>query len=107
MKPQKFGLAAALVVVLALPLTAFAGGKHGPNAAPTTGCTVSGNTVQASGLPTGQLLNFMVSSPSGYTSDGTWSVSVPAASGPTTYEFASSTWGPNGSKYTVYASCSA
>jgi hypothetical protein len=115
MKAQKLGVAAALMVILALPVTAFAGGKHGSGIAATTaGCTLSGNVVHATGLPTDQLINFNMSSGSGmsgwvlgYTGDGTWSVTVPPASGPTTYQFVSTTWGPNGSKYDVYASCSA
>ena len=116
MQLQKIGVAAALVVMLALPLTAFAGGKHGGtgNAPSAAGCSVSGTVVQATGLPTGQLVNFMVSRRCGttgwvlgYTSDGTWSVSVPARAGTTTYQFVSVTSGANGIKYTVYASCSA
>jgi hypothetical protein len=113
MKLRKLRIAAALVVVIATPVTAFAGGKHGPNAASTAGCTVSGNVVQASGLPTDQVINFMVTTSSGttgwvlgFTPDGTWSVNVPAPTGPTTYEFASRTYGPDGSKYNVFASCS-
>ena len=42
----------------------------------------------------------------GFTPDGAWSVSVPATNGPTTYQFVSRTWGPNGTHYTVFASCS-
>ena len=116
MQLQKIGVAAALVVMLVLPVTALAGGKHGGggNAPTAAGCTVSGDVVQATGLPTGQLINFMVDTSTGstgwvlgYTTDGTWPVSVPARSGATTYQFVSVTSGPNGSKYTVYASCSA
>lgn len=116
MQVQKFGVAAALVIILALPVTALAGGKHGSGGgAPTAaGCTVSGSVVQATGLPAGQLINFMISTSTGttgwvlgYTDDGTWTVSVPVPSGPTTYQFVSATSGPNGSKYTTFASCSA
>lgn len=116
MKPEKLGVAAALVVMLVLPVTALAGGKHGGggNNAPTAAqCTVSGTVVSATGLPAGQLINFMVSAPSGtsgwvlgYTTDGTWSVTVPETAG-ATYQFTGVTSGANGSKYTVYASCSA
>ena len=42
----------------------------------------------------------------GYTDTGTLAVTVPSANGPTTYEFGSKTWGPNGTKYTVFANCS-
>ena len=69
--------------------------------------------VDAVGLPTDQVVNFLISDSAGttgwvlgYTSDGTWSVAVPAASGPTTYQFVSRTSGPNGSKHTVFAACS-
>jgi hypothetical protein len=31
---------------------------------------------------------------------------VPAPNGPTTYEFVSRTYGPDGSKYNVFQSCS-
>lgn len=75
-------------------------------------CTVAGNVVSATGLPTGQVINFLVTDASGtrgwvlgFTADGTWSVAVPAQNGPTTYQFVSRTWGPNGSKYVVYSSC--
>ena len=58
------------------------------------------------------MINFLVTDASGtygwvlgYTSDGTWSVSVPAQNGATTYQFVSKTWGPNGSKYAVFAAC--
>jgi hypothetical protein len=118
MQAQRLGAVAALAVILALPLTAYAGGKHGANNAPTAGCTLSstslGGVVQATGLPTGQVINFMVTTASGttgwvlgYTPDGAWSVNVAAPSGPTTYQFVSRTSGPNGSKYTVFADCSA
>jgi hypothetical protein len=76
-------------------------------------CAVSGSVVAASGLPTDQVVNFMVNDSAGtwgwvlgYTTDGTWSVSVPAQNGPTTYQFVSRTWGPNGTHYTVFAACS-
>ena len=115
---QRLGVAAALAVALALPLTALAGGKHGPGGAATAGCTVSstamGGVVQANGLPTDQVINFMVTTSSGttgwvlgFTPDGTWSVNVAAPASSTTYQFVSRTSGPNGSKYTVFASCSA
>lgn len=83
-----------------------------PAAAPAGSCVVDAGTVTGTGLPTGELINFMVTTGAGttgwvlgFTEVGTWSVSVPPSSGPTTYEFASRTWGSNGSKYTVFASC--
>ena len=82
-------------------------------AAAKASCTVSGPVVAASGLPTDQVINFMVNDDAGtwgwvlgFTADGTWSVAVPATNGPTTYQFVSRTWGPNGTHYTVFASCS-
>jgi hypothetical protein len=104
----------ALLIVVSFTLAAPAlAGKGGKPAASVAGCSVSSNVVTATGLPTGQLINFMVSNASGttgwvlgYTSDGTWSVDVPASSGATSYQFVSSTWGPDGSKYDVFASCS-
>ena len=68
-------------------------------------CTVSGNVVEATGLPSDVVLNFMMSDADGwygwglgYTWDGTgaWSVTVPDRTGPTTYEFASTTFGKAG-----------
>jgi hypothetical protein len=82
-------------------------------AASPASCTVSGSVVVASGLPTDQVINFMVNDNAGtwgwvlgFTIDGAWSVSVPAANGATTYQFVSRTWGPNGTHYTVFAGCS-
>jgi hypothetical protein len=56
-------------------------------------CGVDG-VVTGSGLPTNEVVNFMVTDTSattgwvlGYTWDGTFSVRVPATSAPTTYEF--------------------
>ena len=113
-----------IIVVLALaiasPAIAGKGGNGGGNGAGGGGnnvtaagsCTVSGNVVTGTGLPTDQALNFMVTNSTGtmgwvlgYTATGTWTVGVPAASGATTYEFAGRTYGADGSKYTVYASC--
>lgn len=98
-------------IAIAISSTPALAGKPRKNADPP--CTVSGTTVTATGLPTGVVLNFMVSDASGTTGwvlgisdNGLWSVQVPAPNGPTTYEFVSKTWGPNGSKYNVYSSCS-
>jgi hypothetical protein len=97
-------------IVVAPTLAAKGGG--GPKSADPP-CTISGNTVSASGLPTGEVINFMVSDASGttgwvlgFTPDGTWSVNVPSPKGTATYQFISRTWGPSGSKYTVFSSCS-
>jgi hypothetical protein len=81
---------------------------------PPAGCSYSNGWVTATGLPTGVILNFQYTDATGshgwvlgVTDSGWWSLSVPAPNGPTSYQFLSKTWGPNGSKYTVYASCSA
>jgi hypothetical protein len=104
--------AAAVCLAVALPL-AYAGSRT-RTAAGTASCTVSGNAVEATGLPTDAVVNFMLTDADGkdgwglgYTWDGTWSVRVPDRTSPTRYEFASTTFGKNGSKYWVYASCSA
>ena len=109
-------LAVAAVVALAVSLSVASvasAGTRTRSAAGTGSCTVSGNVVEATGLPTDVVLNFMVSDAGGtdgwalgITWDGTWSMTVPDRTGPTTYEFASTTFGKNGSKYWVYASCS-
>jgi hypothetical protein len=111
---------AATVAALAFavsPALAGRGGNgngHGSDAAPgPASCSVSGNVVSATGLPTDQVINFLVTDNAGTwgwvlgMSDGTWSVTVPAQNGPTAYQFVSKTWGLNGSKYDVFASCSA
>jgi hypothetical protein len=98
--------------LLAVPAIASAAGHHHGNTASVAGCTASGNTVSATGLPTDQVINFFVTDSSGktgwvlgYTTDGTWDVSVPAANGSTTYEFTGRTSGTGGAKYTVFTSC--
>jgi hypothetical protein len=114
---MRFTHIAATVAALAFAVSpAFAekGGNGNGHSAPVpASCSVSGNVVSATGLPTGEVINFMVTDASGtrgwvlgFTDDGTWNVYVPAPDGATTYEFASRTWGPNGSKYDVFASCS-
>ena len=113
--------AAALCLAVVLPL-ASAGNRRPHGAASTAGCTVDGNVVSAAGLPVADkpesmdlcfLLNVIVDDANGSWgqvlgfSDGTWSVNVPDRTGPTTYKFTSITWGKDGSKYHVYAQCSA
>jgi hypothetical protein len=104
--------AAALCLTVVLPL-ASAGNRRPQAAASTGACSVDGNVVNATGLPVDVLLNFIVSDANGGWgrvlgfSDGTWSVSVPDRTGPTTYKFTSVTWGKDGSKFVVYAQCSA
>ena len=111
-------------------LAAKGGGKNGT--APSASCVAgsrpafssaspvsafsfsAGGIVAATGLPTDQVINFLVTDSTGtagrvlgFTPDGTWSVNVKAASGPTTYQFISRISGADGSRYTVFASCSA
>jgi hypothetical protein len=97
-------------------LTAASGyaAKGGHSAAAPAPCTMSGNVVYGTGLPTGEVINFMITDGSGtwgfvlgFTNDGNWSVNVPAPTGTTKYEFVSRTFGANGSKYNVFQSCSA
>jgi hypothetical protein len=103
---------AAVFLAVALPLASAGNRPH--SALSTASCTVSGNVVSATGLPTNAVLNFMVTDADGtggwglgYSLDGTWDVPVPDRTSATTYEFASTTFGKNGAKYWVYASCSA
>ncbi len=105
------GVSVALLAFAVPPALAGRGGSKGNDPAPAS-CRVDGNMVEASGLPTGQVINFMITDASGsdgwvlgYTTDGTWNVMVTAATSPTTYQFISQTWGPNGSKYSVFATC--
>jgi hypothetical protein len=105
--------AAAAIAAVGIGAPAFAA-PRAHNAATSGGCALSGSVVSATGLPTDQVINFMISDASGTdgwvlgtSGDGTWNVSVPAPDGATTYAFTSRTWGSNGSKYTVFASCSA
>ena len=105
-------VAVCFALAAASPAIAGKGGK-GANASAAS-CSVAANTVHADGLPTDQVINFMVTDSSGTsgwvlgnTDDGSWSVSVASPNGPTTYEFASRTWGQGGSHYTTFASCSA
>ncbi|MBT8203594.1 MAG: hypothetical protein HKN74_12880 [Acidimicrobiia bacterium] len=113
-------MVALAVVAMAVPVSAGGNGKglarkeaREAAAAPAT-CTVDGNTVYGENLPP-DLTNFMVMHDGamihgwvlGHSYAGTWTVSVPDRTGPATYQFTSATWGKNGSKYTVFASCSA
>jgi hypothetical protein len=90
------------------------GGGGGNNVTATGSCFVDGNVVTGASLPNWTLMNFMVTDSSGttgwvigYTDDGTRSIDVPDRTGPTTYEFAGVTYGKDGTKYDVFASCSA
>jgi hypothetical protein len=104
--------AVALCLAAVLPVASARSRPHG-NLSTAASCSVEGNVVTATGLPVDVLLNFIVSDDNGGWgqvlgfSDGTWSVSVPDRSGPTTYKFTSVTWGKDGSKFDVYAQCSA
>ncbi len=111
---KTIALLCAAAVCLAVVLPLASAGTRSRTAAGVGGCTVTGNVVEASSLPTDTILNFFVTDAGGkdgrvlgITWSGTWSVTVPDRTSPTTYEFASTTFGKNGSKYWVYASCSA
>jgi hypothetical protein len=92
------------------------GGNGGGNPhRPVATCSIAGDMVSTTGLPTDEVVNFMVTDSSGTWGwvlgiagpSGAWdNVTVPDRAGPTTYEFASRTWGPGGSKYSVFSSCS-
>lgn len=109
--------ALALVLVLAVgvsPALADRGGRPHDTTPASASCSLSGDTVGAVGLPTDEVVNFLVTDDSGtwgwvlgYSDDGTWNVRVPPANGETIYRFVSRTWGPNGTKYDVFASCPA
>lgn len=108
----------AMLTVLALAAAPALAGRGGNgnghwNEQVAGSCTVEDNAVHATGLPTDEVVNFLVTDANGtwgwvlgFTDLGTWSVPIPAHDGPATYEFVSRTWGPNGSKYDVFASCS-
>jgi hypothetical protein len=109
---------ASLITLLMFGLiagTTFAakGGNGGnPNRDAVT-CQIDGNVVSTSGLPTYEVINFMVTDSSGTTGwvlgitwEGWWTLAVPERAGPTTYEFVSRTYGPNGTKYQVFSTCS-
>ena len=114
------GAEAALITLLMFGLiagTTLAARGNGGGGNPhrtVSACQIDGNVVSAGGLPTNEVINFMVTDGRGtwgwalgLTDGDYWSTTVPARQGPTTYEFASRTWGPNGAKYAVYASCHA
>jgi hypothetical protein len=97
-------------LVASTTLAARGGGGNEPSG-PTT-CAVEGNVVSAAGLPMDQVINLMVTDAHGtwgwalgFAGDEAWGISVPDRSGPTTYEFASRTWGKGGSKYSVFSRC--
>jgi hypothetical protein len=110
---RKSIILAALVGLVAFPAGSYAGGNHGSRSVGPS-CVVDGNIVTATQLPTDQVINFMVTDAGGttgwvlgFTDIGVLSVTVPWPNGPTTYQFVSRTWGPGGSKYNVFSSCSA
>jgi hypothetical protein len=113
-------MVALAVVAMAVPVAAAGNGKgllrkqaRGAET-PAATCTVDGNTVYGVNLPP-DLTNFMIMDDDvmiygwvlGHSYDGTWTVNVPDRTGPVTYQFTSATWGKDGSKYNVFASCTA
>jgi hypothetical protein len=114
MSRKSFATLAAAAVCLAIAMPLASAGTRTKAAAGAGTCEVSGNVVNATGLPTNTVLNFFVTNADGkdgrvlgITWGGTWSVTVPDRTSRTTYEFASTTFGKHGSKYWVYASCTA
>lgn len=111
--PVRRNLVTIMVACAALAVSIPAAHAR-PHAAsvPPASCTVAGSVVNATGLPTDEVVNFMVTDNTGttgwvlgFTTDGNWSVAVPTATGPTSYQFVSRTWGPNGTHYTIFATC--
>jgi hypothetical protein len=113
---KSLSLTAITVALMLIPTQAFAGG-HGngnSNREASATCRVEGNMVISESLPVDALLNFMVTDADGKTgwvlgrtSSGYWAVGVPDRTSHTTYEFVGRTYGKNGAKYRVYASCDA
>lgn len=110
------GLITTLIfgLIAGTTLAAKGGGGGGIANRTVATCQIEGNVVSTTGLPTDEVVNFMVTDASGtdgwvlgVTWEGWWTLTVPARTGPTTYEFVSRTHGPNGSKYDVYSRCSA
>ena len=109
---------AALITLLMFGLIAGTtlaakGGGGGPHRSVST-CQIDGTIVSAGGLPTTEVINFLITDDDGtwgwvlgLTDGDYWSTTVPERTGPATYRFVSRTWGPSGTKYTVYASCTA
>src|SRR4051812_31027903 len=90
-----FAAVAITTSLLAVPTMAAAAPK-GTVHAGAAACSVAGTVVSATGLPTDQVINFMVTDNAGthgwvlgFTHDGVWTVDVPAANGPTSYQFVS------------------
>jgi len=102
-----------LIVLILLPAALLISGGAA-KIKPTNGsCVVAGTSVSATGLPTDQVINFLITDNAGttgfvlgQTDDGTWTVTVPAPTSPTSYQFVSKTWGKDGSHYTTFAACS-
>ena len=101
---------AALITLLLFGLIAGTTLAARPSAGGS--CAVDGTTVHGWNLPNWELMNFMVTDTSGtsgwvigMTDSGERWVTVPVAGGPTRYEFSGRTYGRNGLKYEVYASC--
>jgi hypothetical protein len=109
-------IASAATVAFAVSSAASATNSFAAARVPQGMCSYANGVVSAVGLPTGQVLNFLVNDNTtgiqtgwvlGISDNGTWQVDVTPPTSSTTYEFISKTWGPNGSKYTVYDECTA
>ena len=106
-------LVVLVIGMLIAPASAAAASARKGSRVSGASCAVNGNVVTATGLPTDQVINLMVTDANGtsgwvlgYTTDGTWTVSVATPTSPTSYEFTGRTYGPNGAKYNVFAACS-
>ena len=114
MRMKSLTLTATIVALILVPTQALAGGHGNGNREASATCRVEGNTVISESLPVDVLINFMVTDTDGKTgwvlgktSSGYWAVGVPDRTSDTTYEFVGKTYGRNGAKYRVYASCDA
>lgn len=118
-RPRILGAAAeaALITLLTFGLVggpAVAGQGKGAGHRASSACLVEGGVVTAEGLPTDEVINFMLTDEAGAQGwvlgmawEGTWQVHVPERKSSTTYEFVSRTYGNAGSKYRVFAACTA
>lgn len=107
-------LALACLAVAATPALAAKGGKVKTTQTVGSCSTATPGLVVPEGLPTGEVINFLIHDATGttgwvlgFSDDGNWTVSVPPANGPTTYEFVSRIQDKAGTRYTVFASCTA
>ena len=109
-------VAAIAALAFAVPFASAGRGNgngHGDQDRDPASCSVADGVVSVAGLPTGEVINFMIEDSSGstgwvlgFTDDGMDRLRAGARR---CYDLrvVSRTWGPDGSKYDVFASCSA